>query len=89
MELLAFPDIKTHGEGQNGKKGCWQKMGMSRKLADIDVPARHVADMSLTFPTKVMMITSSVPLYFQACLSLSLEWLCVFVVWGMACHDMA
>jgi hypothetical protein len=28
-----------------------------------------------------MMIASSVPLYFQACLSLSLEWLCVFVVW--------
>jgi hypothetical protein len=30
----------------------------------------------------VMMIASSVPLYFQACLSLSLEWLCVFCGMG-------
>jgi hypothetical protein len=37
MEMLAFPDIKTRGNGQIGKKGCWQKKGMSGKLADIDV----------------------------------------------------
>ncbi len=52
MEMLAFPDIKTRGNDQNGKKGCWQKKGMSGKLADIDVSARHVADMLPTFPTK-------------------------------------
>jgi hypothetical protein len=28
------------------------KKGMSGKSADIDVSVRHVADMSLTFPTK-------------------------------------
>ncbi len=53
MEMLALPNIKTHGNGQNGKKGCRQKKGMSGKLADIDVLARHVADTSPTFPTKV------------------------------------
>ncbi len=52
MEMLAFPDIKTRGNGQNGKKECRQKKGMSGKSADIDVSARHVADMSPTFPTK-------------------------------------
>ncbi len=52
MEMLAFPDIKTRGDSQNGEKGCRQKKGMSGKLADIDVSARHVADMSPTFPTK-------------------------------------
>jgi hypothetical protein len=52
MEMLAFPDIKTHGNGQIGKKGCRQKKGMSGKLADIDVSAQHVADMWPTFPTK-------------------------------------
>jgi hypothetical protein len=52
MEMLAFPDNKTRGNGQNGKKGCRQKKGMSGKLADIDVSARHVPDMSPTFPTK-------------------------------------
>jgi hypothetical protein len=52
MEMLAFPDIKTCGNGQIGKKGCRQKKGMSGKLADIDVSVRHVADISLTFPTK-------------------------------------
>ncbi len=49
--MLAFPDIKTCGNGQIGKKGCWPKKGMSGKLADIDVSARHVTDMSPTFPT--------------------------------------
>ncbi len=52
MEMSAFPDIKTHGKGQIGKKGCRQKKGMLGKLADIDVSARHVADMLPTFPTK-------------------------------------
>jgi hypothetical protein len=52
MELSAFFDIKTHGNGQIGKKGCRQIKGMSGKLADIDVSARHVANMLLTFPTK-------------------------------------
>ena len=52
MEMLAFLNIETRGNGQIGKKGCRQKKGMSRKLADIDVSVRHVADMSLTFPTK-------------------------------------
>ncbi len=52
MEMLAFPDIKTHRNGQIGKKGCWQKKGMWGKLADIDMLARHVANMLLTFPTK-------------------------------------
>jgi hypothetical protein len=37
MEISAFPDIKTRGNGQIGKKGCWQKKGMSGKLAEIDV----------------------------------------------------
>ncbi len=52
MEMSAFPDIKTRGNGQIGKKGCRQKKGMSVKLANIDVLARHVTDMSPTFPTK-------------------------------------
>ena len=52
MEMLALPDIVTRGNGQIGKKGCWQKKGMSGKLANIDVSARHVADMSPTFSTK-------------------------------------
>ena len=52
MEMLAIPNIKTRGTGRNGKKGCRQKKGMSGKLADIDVSVRHVAGMSLTFPTK-------------------------------------
>jgi hypothetical protein len=52
MEMLAFPDIKMRGNGQIGKKGCRQKKGMMGKLADIDVLARHVADMLPTFPTK-------------------------------------
>jgi hypothetical protein len=52
MEMSAFPDIKTRGNGQNGKKGYRQKKGMLGKLADIDVSVRHVADMSPTFPTK-------------------------------------
>jgi hypothetical protein len=52
MEMLAFPDIKKHGNGQIGKKGCSQKKGMWGKLADIDVSAQHSADMLLTFPTK-------------------------------------
>jgi hypothetical protein len=55
MEMLAFHDIKMHGNGQIGKKGCRQKMGMSGKSADIDVSARHIADMSPTFPTKHLM----------------------------------
>jgi hypothetical protein len=50
--MLAFTDIKTHRNGQIGKKGCRQKKGMSGKLADIDVSVQHVADMSPTFPTK-------------------------------------
>ncbi len=50
--MSAFSDIKMHGNGQIGKKGCRQKKGMSGKLADIDMLARHVADMSPTFPTK-------------------------------------
>jgi hypothetical protein len=53
MEMLAFPNIKTHRNGQIGKKGCRQKKGMSGKLADIDVLVRHVADMLPTFPTKL------------------------------------
>jgi hypothetical protein len=53
-EMLVFPDIKTRGNGQNGKKGCQQKKGMLRKLADIDVSARHVANMLPTFPTKTI-----------------------------------
>ncbi len=52
MEMLAFPDIKTRGNSQNGKKGCQQKKEMSGKLANIDVSAQHVANMSLTFPIK-------------------------------------
>ncbi len=55
MEILAFPDIKTRGNGQIGKQGCWQKKGMSGKLTDIDVSVRHVADMLPTFPTKPLM----------------------------------
>ncbi len=51
--MSAFPDIKMRGNGQIGKKGCRQKKGISGKLADIDVSARHVADMSPTFPTKI------------------------------------
>ncbi len=39
MEMLAFPDIKTRGNGQISKKGCRQKKGMSEKIADIDVLA--------------------------------------------------
>jgi hypothetical protein len=53
MEISAFPDIKMRRNDQIGKKGCRQKKGMSGKLADIDVSARHVADMSLTFPIKL------------------------------------
>jgi hypothetical protein len=52
MEMLAFPNIKMRGNGLIGKKGCWQKRQMSGKLADIDVLARHVANMLPTFPTK-------------------------------------
>jgi hypothetical protein len=52
MEMLAFPDIKTHKNGQIGMKRCRQKKGMSGKSANIDVLAGHVADMSPTFPTK-------------------------------------
>ncbi len=52
MEMSAFPDIKTHGNGRIGKKGCQQKKGVSGKLANKDVSAKHVADMSPTFPTK-------------------------------------
>ncbi len=51
--MSAFPDIKMCGNGQIGEKGCRQKKGMSGKLADIDVSARHVANMLPTFPTKV------------------------------------
>jgi hypothetical protein len=54
MEMLAFPNIKTCGNGQNGKKGCRQKKEMLGKLADIDMSARHVANMLPTFPTKLM-----------------------------------
>ncbi len=53
MEMLSFPDIKTRGNSQMGKKGCRQKKGMLVKLADIYVSARHVANMSPTFPTEV------------------------------------
>ncbi len=35
------------------------------------------------------MIASSLLLSMPICLSLSLEWLCVSVLQGMACHDMA
>ncbi len=52
MEMSAFPDIKIHDNSQIGKKGCQQKKGMLGKLANIDVSARHVADMLPTFPTK-------------------------------------
>ncbi len=48
MEISAFPNIKSRGNGKIGKKGCWQKKGMSRKLANIDLSARHVANMSPT-----------------------------------------
>ncbi len=61
MEMSAFPDIKTCGNGQIGKKGCRQKKGMSGKLADIDVSARHVANMSPTFPTKLCMQKLKIP----------------------------
>ncbi len=50
--MLVFPDIKTRENGLIGKKGCRQKKGMLGKSADIDVSARHVADMLPTFPTK-------------------------------------
>jgi hypothetical protein len=53
MEMLALPDIETLGNGQIGKKGCRQKKGMPGKLADIDVSARHVANMLPTVPTKL------------------------------------
>jgi hypothetical protein len=52
MEMLAFPNIWMRGNGQIGKKGCRQKKGMLGKLANIDMSARHVANMSPTFPTK-------------------------------------
>ncbi len=51
--MLAFPNVKTRGNGQIGNKGCRQKKGMSGKLANIDVTARHVANMLPTFPTKL------------------------------------
>ncbi len=54
MDMSAFPNIKMRGNGENGKKGCRQKKGMLGKLADIDMLAQHVADMSPTFPTKSM-----------------------------------
>jgi hypothetical protein len=54
--MLAFPDIKTHGNNQNGKKGCQQKKGMLGKLANIDMLARHIADMLPTFPTKALKV---------------------------------
>ncbi len=50
--MLAFLNIKMHGNGQIGKKGCRQKKGMSGKLSDIDASARYVAVMLPTFPTK-------------------------------------
>jgi hypothetical protein len=31
----------------------------------------------------------STPILSSLFISFSLEWLCVFVVWDMACHDMA
>ncbi len=60
MEMSAFPDIKLRGNGQIGKKVCRQKKGMSGKLADIDVSARYVADMSPTFPTKARAVVRAV-----------------------------
>ncbi len=60
MEMLAFPDIKTRGNGQIGKKRCRQKKGMSGNLADIDMSARHVANMSLTLPTKDLVMPISI-----------------------------
>ncbi len=54
MEMLAFPNIKTCRNGKIGEKGCRQKKGMLGKLADIDVSAQHVANMSPTFPTKMV-----------------------------------
>ncbi len=53
-----FTDIETRGNGQIGKKGFRQKKGMLGKLANIDVSAQHVADMSTTFPTKLWKIWS-------------------------------
>ncbi len=50
--MSAFSDIKMHGNGQIGKKGCRQKKGMSGKLANIDASAQHVTDMLPTFPAK-------------------------------------
>ena len=68
MEMSAFPDIKTRGNGQIGKKGCRQKKGMSGKLAGIDVSARHVADMMPSFPTCcVIVLLSCQPLMDGIC----------------------
>jgi hypothetical protein len=50
--MSTFPDIKMRGNGQIGKKGCWQKKGMSGKLAKFDILVQHVANITLTFPTK-------------------------------------
>ncbi len=55
MEMLAFPDTKTCGNGQIGKKGCRQNGNVGEISRHWRVGAtcrQHVADMSPTFPTK-------------------------------------
>jgi hypothetical protein len=53
MEMLHFLTFKHARMAKLARKDVGKKKGMSEKLADIDVSARHVADMLPTFPTKM------------------------------------
>jgi hypothetical protein len=50
--MLAFPDIKMHGNGQIGKKGCRHVGALLAKLADIVMLGQNVSDMLAAYPFK-------------------------------------
>ncbi len=70
--MLAFPNIKIHGNSQIGKKGCRHRQALSAKLADIVILARHVADMLVTYTTKPICPSAA---YQEA------EKLCIHMTW--------
>jgi hypothetical protein len=53
-EMSPFPDVKTHGNGQMGKKGYRRRQACRPKLAEFVVSTRHVPNMLPTFPTKAV-----------------------------------
>ena len=52
MDMLAFPNIKMHGNGQMTFQHPWHVGALSTKIGNFVAWWQHVANMSATFPAK-------------------------------------